>query len=299
MVPSYVRKGPSKFLRDRVIRLGLPALLFVFVIAPPLVHFTYAGPGSFADTLNWYLPHPSRWDTGPMWFTLGLLIITLIWMAFERLRGPVQPKPKVPLKQWYLVALAIVMGFGSFIVRFWFPIGTDVWNFQLCFFAQYSALFVFGILAFKNGWLESIDSKFIKPWTVTLITLVMLGPVLVMGGGALGDAGLDPFYGGLTWQAFAFSFWFEAYCVAMVVTLLSLFKNRMNRQGAVARFATDNAFAVYVFHAPVVVGLAMLMSSLVAPVLLKFVLLSAGSVLIVFPLAGFVLRKIPFLNKIL
>jgi len=42
----------------------------------------------------------------------------------------------------------------------------------------------------------------------------------------------------------------------MCLGLLTLFRDRFNRQGAVARFLSANAFAVYVFHAPVLIALA-------------------------------------------
>jgi glucan biosynthesis protein C len=57
---SYDRKGPAGFLRDRTIRLGLPVLLYMFVIGPITEYYvahswTSTEPTSFANewvTLN-------------------------------------------------------------------------------------------------------------------------------------------------------------------------------------------------------------------------------------------------------
>ena len=40
---AYDRKGPRKFLHDRVVRLGVPALLYLFFINPLVVYFEVGG----------------------------------------------------------------------------------------------------------------------------------------------------------------------------------------------------------------------------------------------------------------
>ena len=51
-----------------------------------------------------------------------------------------------------LFGLAIVMAFGSYLVRLVFPISSAVWNMQIPFFFQYVLLFALGIMARHNGW---------------------------------------------------------------------------------------------------------------------------------------------------
>ena len=64
-------------------------------------------------------------------------------------------------------------------------------------------------------------------------------------------------------------------------------------------FLTENSYAVYVFHAPVVVGIGVTLSFLSAPILLKFLVLATGGVLLTFGMAGFLLRKLPLLRSVL
>jgi glucan biosynthesis protein C len=301
---SLQRKGRTKFLRDRVIRLGVPALLFMFLIAPPLDYFANQdywhghGISTFGDWLRNYLPDPWKWDSGPLWFTIALLMLTFAWLLYGSLMKDRWQLQKFELKQRHLVLLMLLMGVTSFIVRLQYPIGTDVWNMQLCFFPQYVTLFAFGILAYRNGWLTSISRKMARPWKFFWLLLVLvLFPVLVVAGGALDD-GTDSYFGGLHWQSFAFSLWIEAYCVAILVTLVVAYRERFNWQGRISKFLSDNSFAVYVFHAPVVVGVAVALSSLNLPVLLKFLMLAFGSLLITFLLAAYVVRKTPLLKNL-
>src|SRR5689334_16615304 len=51
---SFDRKGSRAFLRDRLIRLGIPLVVFYFVLNPILGH------GAFGS--------------GPLWFVLALLV---------------------------------------------------------------------------------------------------------------------------------------------------------------------------------------------------------------------------------
>jgi glucan biosynthesis protein C len=304
---SYRRKGRTRFLKDRAIRLGVPALIFIFFIAPPIIYYPNEnswheqGTATFAEWLGDYLPDPSRWDTGPLWFTLALLAFTLAYVGYASLSGDREPHMKTRLRHWHLLLVVLLMGLGSFVVRIWYPIGTNVWNMQLCFFPQYIILFVLGIAAYHNDWLRELDKLTARLWNIILLMLVVVVfPILTVAGGALEEeTGTDAYFGGLHWQSFAFALWVESYCVAVIVSLLFLYRERFNEQGNVSRYLSDNSFAVYVFHAPVVVGVAMVLHSMSAPIMLKFLVLALCSLPIVYLLAGFVLRKIPLLKTVL
>ncbi|UCE91502.1 MAG: acyltransferase family protein [Methanobacteriota archaeon] len=304
---SYQRKGLTRFMKDRAIRLGIPALIFMFFIAPPIVYYPNEnywheqGAATFAEWLGDYLPDPSKWDTGPLWFTLALLAFTLVWVGFASLRSDRGLSGNTKLRHWHLFAVVFAMGLGSFVVRIWHPIGTDVWNMQLCFFPQYITLFLLGTVAYSNNWLLGTSKELSRLWNLMLVVLaVAVFPILTIAGGALEEEiGTDAYFGGLQWQSFAFAFWVESYCIAMIVSLLFLYRERLNYQGRILRYLSDNSFAVYVFHAPVMVGVGMVLHSVDLPVLLKFLVLASCSLPLVYLLAGFVFRKIPLLRRIL
>ena len=304
---SFRRKGLTKFVKDRAIRLGVPALMFIFLIAPPIVYYPNEGywqeegAETFVEWLGDYLPDPSKWDTGPLWFTIALLAFTLAWVGFATLRSSWSSQGGVRLRNWHLLLAVLLMGLGSFVIRIWYPIGTDVWNMQLCFFPQYFVLFLFGTMANSNNWLLGIEKRMARLWNMILIVLVVaVFPILTIAGGALEEeTGTDAYFGGLHWQSFAFAFWVESYCVAMIVSLLFLHRERFNHQGRISKYLSDNSFAVYVFHAPVVVSIGMALHPVDFPVLLKFLVLALSSLPITYLLAGFVLRRIPVLKRIL
>ena len=59
------------------------------------------------------------------------------------------------------------------------------------------------------------------------------------------------------------------------LALIALYRQCFNRQGRSAKFLSDNAFAVYLFHPPVIIALAILLHPVAAPPLVKAALLTA------------------------
>jgi glucans biosynthesis protein C len=83
--PSMERKGTSAYLRDRILRLGLPWAFGVSVMMPIAVYPVYrvgASDPSFAAYVQHYLAL-SFWPNGPMWFLWQLLAITVLASALN------------------------------------------------------------------------------------------------------------------------------------------------------------------------------------------------------------------------
>ena len=62
---------------------------------------------------------------------------------------------------------------------------------------------------------------------------------------------------------------------------------------------SENAFAVYLFHPPAIITLAILLHDASVPPLLKAALLTVAAAFVTFSFAALVLRRIPLLRRIL
>ena len=92
----------------------------------------------------------------PLWFIETLLIFTLVY-ALWRFVAPPRPVEQ-PLQKSFpsnraLVLFVLLMAFASFVVRLKFPMD---WNFKLLNlqipnFAQYNAMFIAGLMAYRHG----------------------------------------------------------------------------------------------------------------------------------------------------
>jgi surface polysaccharide O-acyltransferase-like enzyme len=127
--------------------------------------------------------------------------------------------------------------------------------------------------------------------------VLVLFPTLFALSGAL-QGNTDAVTGGITWQSFAYSIWEEFICVGMIIVLLVWFREKFNRQGAVAKAMSDSTFTVYFIHAPVLVFLALALKDFDLYPLLKWVFVSPVAIFLCFVIAYF-LRRIPLLKNIL
>jgi Acyltransferase family len=83
--PSLDRRGPARFARERLIRLGTPVLAYTLLVSPALEYFDYReneggtrGFWSFFGDQIWHL------GPGPTWFLEALLAFSL---GYALLRG--------------------------------------------------------------------------------------------------------------------------------------------------------------------------------------------------------------------
>jgi glucan biosynthesis protein C len=114
---------------------------------------------------------------------------------------------------------------------------------------------------------------------------------LMAFGGAL--SGHESVYsGGLHWQAAAFGLWEAFFCVGICLGLLVLFRERRNARTRFDGFVSDNAFGVYVFHAPILVAVSLAVASLVLYPLAKALLVAAVALPAAFLFAALV-RTVP------
>jgi len=305
---SLERKGGKQFVKERLLRLGVPFAFQILIVGPLLsclLGFTVWGAeGSIWTYIRDYWMRYELLDTGPIWFLEALLIFSVAFAVWWRLAGrPAQePRSESAAPGNLAVALfALAVGLITFVVRIWLPVG---WSFapmglQFPHFPQYIALFVVGIFAYRRGWLSAISEDVTRGrlWGRVVAFLIVLAPILFIAGGALQGSTAD-FRGGLHWQAMAYALWEQFLCVGLVISLLVWFRRRHNRQGRLARELSASAYATYIFHASILVLVAVGLRSIALYSLLKFALGALICLPVCFLVGGMV-RRLPLARRIL
>ena len=302
---SYDRKGPWRFLRDRLLRLGIPMLCYDFVVNPllayPLIQVgAQESRGSYFELLARYYS-TFHMGTGPLWFVEALLIFAILyvlWRAVTTSKREGGQRRFPTTKQ--VTLFAFILGTVTFIVRIWLPLGWAFGplNLQFPFFPQYICLFVVGILAYRNNWFMLIEVTMGRVWlTIAIIFIVILFPALFVSGGAL-NGDVSAFAGGVHWQCFAYALWEQFVGVAMIVGLVVLFREKLNLQGRLAKAMSASAYTAYIIHAPVVVFLSLAMRDVQLYPLVKFALAALIAVPACFGL-GNLIRNLPLARRIL
>ncbi|MCX5855551.1 MAG: acyltransferase family protein [Deltaproteobacteria bacterium] len=314
---AYDRKSPSRFISDRFRRLGLPALFFMLVITP-LQLWVMKSPRWDCNTPNFF---ESYWlylqsfcmklfGVGPMWFTLALFVFCVIYMLWRLVR-PQVAKPdfqKVVLTTGRLLTLTAIIAVVAFTLRLSFPVGSIFWGMQLGFFSQYIIMFIAGIVACRTNCFESMTSAtgrkllaagLILGFTGWLILKYFAGPydfsTLTMKAVNTGKRAA----GGLSWPAAYYAVWESFVAVAMTMGLLSLFRDKLNFMNSLTQKLSVSAFAVYMFHPPILVAVTLLMGPLNIMPVLKWALAVIISIPLCFLIGYYILLRIPLLNRIL
>jgi glucan biosynthesis protein C len=299
---SLEGKGPTQFLIDRLIRLGIPILVYTTIIRNFNIWFLsvyYRGiPFRISDIRILYQP-------GHLWFLQALLIFAVIYVLYRALAKGAPTKP-LQLYQdrfppdailWICIGILTVLTFLEHLI---WPTGKAIFlNFQAGFFVHYIFCFFVGVLAYRGNWFQRLSKAQARRWGIlSLVVIPFFFVMMILGGVLESEENLAKFTGGPYWQSLAFSFWLTFLMVGIIVYLLYFFRERLNRAGPLAQSMAANVYTVYIIHQTVLFVLHVLMLPVNIPTIVKFIIVSLLAVPLCFLLSSLI-RKIPYATRVL
>ena len=302
LTPASVdRKGSRTFALDRLKRLGIPFLVFVVLLRPMYTLPTYLRSPAAERPPYWQF-YLTESDIGPMWFLEVLLLLSLAyaWWRARRPHGPPEPPAgsttTAPLRAWHVLAFATGLAVASYLWRMLVPMGAYIPIVGLpsgAYLPQYVALFVVGALALRRRWVTSSSAR--AGWLGLGFMALSLVPLALGGHRALDPSAVS----GVTDVAhLGFAFWDSLFACGAILILLALFGRFASRSNAFTRYASANAFGVYVLHAPIIVLVAWVFSTIQAEPVIKFLVALPLSATLSWGLSS-LLRRIPAVRGVL
>jgi glucan biosynthesis protein C len=310
---SYDRKGPGSFLKARLLRLGIPLILFIFVLSPISSIGYYLMPATMTGIttpLTWQA-YPRFIGLGPLWFVAMLLIFSFGYAAWRMLMGNrTSSSMSKSLPPSYLgvgifvLALALV----GYLIRMIVPLGEGVSLFvdflhfpTIAYLPQYLGFFVVGAVASRRDWFRTLPrSMGVVGFVAAVVAGVFLFPLAFSG--HLFSLELTPAvtnaFGSGHWQSAIYALWDSIFAVGMCLGLITLFRRFFSGQGRFGRFLSQQGYAVYIIHIPIVVFLAYALRGIKLAPLLKFGMAAVIIVPACFVVA-YIVRKIPGVSRIL
>jgi hypothetical protein len=308
---SIDHKGARQYLKDRLIRLGIPLLIFFFVLNPITVYIAFshlpaaqlAGKGiTLPLALNWQF-YVQAVGIGPLWFIELLLIFELGYVAFRvaaRNNGAERQEGR-PFPSYRKIAIFILLlAATSYLIRIVVPINLNVLGFPSLFdLPQYLSFFIIGTVAARGDWLRKMPSSMAsRVFDMALVATITLLPLAALGT-EMSSLGWGSLFGYGSLSSAFYALWDSTFAVGMSMFAIAFFRRRFNSPGKVWKFLSQHFYAAFVLQAPIIVTItAVLLSSIHIESLLKFVL----AAVIVLPLlwaVAYLVRKIPFANKVL
>ncbi|MEV0842576.1 acyltransferase family protein [Actinocatenispora sera] len=303
---SYERKGARAFLRDRLVRLGIPLLVFYFVLNPILSLGDYhGGPLGIA-----YL---HAIGSGPLWFALALLVFDACYAAVRVLgaarrgRRGAEPRRGSRLARWEdratgapkrrtVLGFVAALALATYVLRILVPAGfwLPVIDFPTgAYLAQYAAFFVLGTIAYRRGWFRAVTPRLGR-----FGAALAAGAVVVFLPLALGTGGVTGWTGHGTLSSLCYALFDSGFAVGLLLALLAVFRRRFDGQGPLRRYLARHSFTVYVTHAAVVTAAGYALAALAMPTLPKVALVALVAVPACFALAG-PIRRLPGVRRVL
>ncbi len=306
---SFDRKGSGSFLKDRLIRLGIPLIIWIFLLNP------ISNIGLFLEPATW-ISQPLTWQSfwqmypefiglGVAWFLALLLIFSFgyaAWRWLTRNRKPSQegeyPPPSYLGIGFFILALALI----TYLLRIMVPIGKSVLDFPtLAYLPQYLSFFIVGAIAYRRDWFRTVTDRMGKIGFVTaMVATLLLFPIPILG--ILG--GTMRFLGNGSWPSAVYALWDSTFAVGLSLAAVTFFRRYFNEKSRLGSFLAQQSYAVYVIHSPIIVFLAyalyltfVRMGIDLGP-LLKFGIAAVIMVPICFAVA-WLIRKIPGVSRIL
>jgi hypothetical protein len=291
---SFDRKGSGTFLKDRLVRLGVPIAALVLIVAGlELVRAARLGALNVQDYLlsvlqlayvDLHLAH--------LWFVNMLLVFVVLYAAWRLISAKwsigAQPVPGNLAILGYVLALAVV----TFIVRIEYPI--DRWvpvlgimPAEIAHLPQYASMFVIGLLAYRGDWLRKMPTRTGMLWLV-----IGLGCTLAYVVHPFGQSG------GLSLAQLIRSTWEAFVAVGLCLGLVVLFREYVSAPGRLVQNAAPNTYGAYLVQLFVIVPLQMALLSVSAPAVVKFALVAVVSIPVCFLLAEG-LRRLPGVQRVL
>lgn len=292
--PSLVKRGAGQFVKDKFVRIGLPWIFGVLVLAPPtayMMFFSRNVPLSYSDFylgLYWGEAYQQSvyWFLGVLFLFFALLGVVYAsggWLRNLELQ-PAQPS-------WRLFAgFGLLMTAGFLLMNQLYPISTwtHVWvfMFQPLRAPLYVGYFVLGMIAYQQRWFTSDGYR---PGLWRWLPLWLGSGLLYLAGRLLLAEALVA----VLWAQALNALLFNAFCLTSLMFGAAFFQRYINSSGAFWSSLAGNSYGIYYLHPLFLYPLAYLLlgvplsSFIEAPaiILLTLLLSWAGS--------AFVLQKIP------
>ena len=259
---SLQRKGSGSFLRDRVLRLGVPFLVAVILLAPLAYYPSYLQTGATAGIAGFWQQWHSlgAWPVGPAWFlwlllafdAVAALSMALVPRWFEGLQSKVfkaSPRP-------FVFFSGLVLASAVAYIPMEFAFGAIQWTgfgpffFQTSRMLHYGVYFLAGIAVGSHGVQRgllaaggTIARQWIRWSVASLVSFVATVALFI--------ATLSIHTAPRLWESFG-DLAFVVCCAATCCAFLALFTRFAAKQSAVFDSLSANAYGMYLIHYAIV-----------------------------------------------
>ncbi len=336
-IPSIHKRSIASFIKGKLKRLGIPWLictLFIGPVLPLIFHYTRNGYCLTTSYLKIWLSlfsNAFQFDVGIMpsmnqimendlfyqrymWFISLLITFFLLFALVFRLQPgwfnlvdtPPLKKPGIPSTLKMIFSIALITFAGSTLLimimfmtttgvsdpESWFTFGNII-QFRVSRIFLHTVYFVTGILAFKYKWVQNGRFPGHRPTLKIMFILSFIAyyTAMLMMRSASGD--MEKLLG------LAFWLFLNFFTISALGLSSSLAYRYLNQSTPLNKKLAASSFNLYLVHYLLVLFFQLLLVQIIwLPVLLKYFLVSAGSVCCGYTVSHFLIKPRPKLSVV-
>ncbi|SEN12624.1 acyltransferase [Bradyrhizobium sp. OK095] len=310
--PGIARKAPSVFLRDRLLRLGLPFAIAAFTVIP-LAYYAIAlraDPELTFAAFWWKTITVGPWPSGPIWFVWVLLAFDLTASLLYRVSAHlVDPGNRVSLRGfdqpfvfWLTLAVVSIIAYVPALIYFggsrWFEFGP--FSVQASRVLLYFAYFFIGVSVgaanFDRGIL-SADGQLPKSrwlWVIaTLIPYCLMWVMIYIKRDVLGNPDPQPH-----WYQALYGTFFVLFSAGILLAILAFFLHSKAPGPNLLDRMQGDAYGMFLVHYPIALWIQYALYDTSLPAIVKAAIGFVLTVMLSWSLTA-ALRKIPGASHVL
>lgn len=310
--PGIARKAPSVFLRDRLLRLGLPFTIAAFTVIP-LAYYAIAlrhDPGLTFAAFWWKTVTVGPWPSGPIWFVWVLLAFDLTASLLYRVSAHlVDPGNSVslagferPFAFWLMLAIVSIVVYVPALIYVggsrWFEFGP--FSVQASRILLYFAYFFIGASVgaanFDRG-IFSAEGQLPKSrwlWVIaTLVPYCLMWVMIYVKREILGNPDPQPH-----WYQAIYGTFLVLFSASILLAILAFFLHQKSPGPNLLDRMQADAYGMFLVHYPIALWIQYALFDYAWPAIAKA---AVGFVLTVILSWGVTagLRKIPGASHVL
>ncbi len=299
-IPSLEKKGVAKFIKARLIRLVIPLLFVMIVLAPSILY--YIEIHNRTTQLSWFsyvLQQNAKPYTSHVWFILVLITFELVYIGYWKFIRPHFSISKslsdsIPTHVNILTIIVLCSGL-TILVRQFFPLGQNFIGIEFSNLTPYIFTYAIGLLVYRKGWLDELSRKLSIMWfPISLIAATYFSVIIYLL--SKYPSIVNKFVVGITWESVSLSFAQVLLCFGFSGFFLHLFGKKFNATNSILSILRENRYGVYIFHSAVVVGVTIILETLTLKPTIKYIIACILSIVFSYVLVG-IIRKIPLVQR--
>ncbi|MET4169999.1 hypothetical protein ABIB99_001074 [Bradyrhizobium sp. LA6.1] len=309
---GIARKAPQVFLRDRLLRLGLPFVIAAFTVIP-IAYYAIAlrhDPELTFASFWWKTITVGPWPSGPIWFVWVLLAFdltaSLLYRVSTHLVDPVNRVSvrgfEQPAVFWLLLAVVTAVVYVPALVHFgankWFEFGP--FSVQASRVLLYFAYFFIGVSVgaanFDRGILSAEGQLPKNRWMWVIATLVpycLMWCMIYIKRAILGNPNVLP-----DWYQAIYGTFVVLFSAAILLAILAFFLHQKSPGPNLLDRMQADAYGMFLVHYPIALWIQYVLFDYSWPAIFKAAIGFVLTVMLSWGLTA-MLRKIPGASHVL